>query len=285
MSLHLASIGFVLTAIGCAVPPSTDELPVSDEPATKHHDPATPAEVTLTASAGGSVADPSGPGAGVGGTDAGGAAVPCPPGAAKLPWLCDGFEAAALDAAWSTRIQGGAVGPKKGGASGAASLGAGFATLPSGRGTAAVAYVPSASAVAAGAGLRFAVRVPNDGYPQRLGIGALRGVASDAFVLELDGGVHVVLRDTAGMGSVVSVGDLAFDTWTCVSIELDAGGKTVTATMPGVSREMAIDAARAGASIGSVEVGLTYDEGANANASIGLGFDDVVIGRGLTACR
>lgn len=218
------------------------------------------------------------------GKDGGGGA--CPLGAAGVGWLCDGFEGTEFDAEWSkVLVQGGGVGLHKGGATGAGSFGAGFGTLPPGIGQAALSAALPGTVAASGAGLRFAVRVPRDGYPTRVGIGALRGAGGSAFVLELDvNGTQLVVRDTTGAAATMAVGTIPFDQWTCVSVELDVAGNKVHASIPGVTHSMPITAARASVALTAVEVGLTYDAGANANASIGLGFDDVVIGRGVTPC-
>ena len=284
LTCRLVSASLALCLASCAVPPANDDLPAyDDKSAGNRGDAAPPADLSLGAAPSGQPPESSAGSGASGPSDGGGALAPCPPGAATLPWLCDGFEAVALDAAWSPKIQGGTVGRRSGGATGAGSLGAGFVTLPGGHGQAALSYAPKGNAAGAGAGVRFAVRVPKGSYPPRLGIGALRGAGAAAFVLELDAGVHVVVRDTVGMGALVSVGDLAFDAWTTVSIELDVASKTVTATMPGATRTLSLDPTRASAAVEAIEVGLSYDGGADPSESIMLGFDDVVIGRGLAS--
>jgi hypothetical protein len=291
MLLRGAVLGWlVIAGMACASPPLDDEIPVSDAPAARksgssgasgdgalHPDPAAP----LAGSSDG------GGGGGDGGTGSGSG---CPAGSAALPWLCDGFESATLDVAWSPSLQAGDVQLRKGGASGASSLRAGFAMLPAGIGKAAVTHALPAVAAAPGVGVRFAILVQADSYPSRIGIAALRGAGAGAgtaaFALELEGdGKQLVVRDTAGMGSVTSIGDVARDRWTCVSLELDVATKALTATMSGTSRSIPLDGARASALIAAVEVGVTYDMGANSGASIGLGFDDVVVGRGLVGCK
>ena len=264
---------FAILATACSAPLSREALPVSDDP-WAGRDAAGSKEAASPGAGAETVESPLPDG------------VPtCAPNVAEHPLFCDGFEGASLNGAWFLEpLEGGTVHLKAGGAHGTASLAATFGTLPSGLGKAAVSYKLAPGVATAGAGARFSVHVVHDGYPRHLGLAALRGAKGAGFVVELDEGQHIVVRDTLGTTPALVVGDVPFDAWTCVSVELDAAGLALVATLPDAARSAPVSAARAAASLESVEIGLTYDEGANVRASVGIGFDDVVIGHALRAC-
>ena len=273
-SLLLSLQGIIaVCAVACVLPAGSgsEALPVSEAPPRHGEDP----PVVLT------------PAPGSSGAPAADAGTRCPTSAALTPWLCDDFEGAAPDARWTVDSAGGNVRIKADAHAlhGAGSLATSFGTLPAGVGRAALVLPRPASMRSTAFGMRFDVRVPDDGYPSRLALGGLRRAGVLAMAIELaDGGHRLAVHDrSTGRSANVTLASLTFEAITCVSIEVDAAAAVVTVSAGGGKAPVTL-AVPASSPFDGVEVGLTYDEGQNPNASIGLRFDDVVVGSGVRPC-
>lgn len=271
------AIGFF---IGCAAPAADIGGPVDtgEPPAPRHTAPPPSGGATLptpSATPAPAAAPASAP-------------VACPELGINGALFCDGFEGAAMAPSWTPVVDGGEVHPfyAQRAAAGSHSLEAAFDPLPA-VGRAALSYDGAfkAGTKPTSIAMQFSFYLPKDGYPTVLPLGGFHGT-SGALTVSLSGSQHITLTDKlAGGNKTITLGNAQLGTWQCVELQVDSKGTldawlgtTHTPTgklASGATAFSAIDAA---------EVGLSYDEGKNPNASVVAFFDDVVVAPTAVGC-
>lgn len=194
----------------------------------------------------------------------------------------DSFEGATLDAAWIPVVVHGGVGINTTRAwGGKQSLGVGFGSLPS-KGEAKVELRDPAIAAASRVTLRLHVMMPADGYPDRVPLGGLFDTQGDGLGLVVDHTSQLKLEERVG-GSVRALATTAFavDRWTCIALGVDRTSGGVTLAVEDASQAATTSLS---STVDRASMGMTYDGGANPNASVGVYFDDVTIASELVGC-
>ena len=272
------AIGFF---VGCAAPALDQSAPVDDG---QQSAPRKPVASVPPSSSSTALPTPSAPAT----TAPTSAPVACPELGINGALFCDGFESSAMSSSWTPVVDGGEVHPyyAQRAAAGAHSLQAAFDPLPA-AGRAALSYSAAFASPTkpTSIAMQFSFYLPKDGYPTVLPLGGFHGT-SGALTVSLNGSQHITLTDKlAGGNKTYTLGNAQLGSWQCVELQVDAKG-TLDAWL-GTSHLATGSLASGGSAFSAIdaaEIGLSYDEGKNPNASVVAYFDDVVVAPAAVGC-